>query len=343
VSPFKIWYSRVKPQSVVLPLLLIVLCTVLYSHSIRTPATPAASHSFVPLRYLAINVGNASPLFRCWEYKLCRLQDVQHLRTYIATWKPDVILLSEVYRAKQLTGSAMNGPILPSGYTGICGESRDRSTQTLVAWNAKNASHEHECIAWKTDRLSLLPNSPKSAYGGNGIDSQVKCHYDFTGFRAQLRLEDRFTITAVAVHPNSSSATCRTEEILRYWMTLANEKMTIIGGDWNTGDRDQLQQPILFKLNYSKGWHWELIEHSKEVSAEYLGGLIRRKLDHAYSNFGTPCTQCGYFYGTPDLPFGSALGSYDHHPRADGGQGMDHRQILVDIAIPDWFVLLPPV
>jgi hypothetical protein len=26
----------------------------------------------VPLRYLAINVGNASLQYGCWEYKLCR-------------------------------------------------------------------------------------------------------------------------------------------------------------------------------------------------------------------------------------------------------------------------------
>src|SRR4030042_7175592 len=76
------------------------------------------------LRYLAINVGNASPQYGCWEYKLCRAQDVQNLRNYIATWKPDVIMLSEVYRAAQLTGTANNGPILPAVSSGRWGGGR---------------------------------------------------------------------------------------------------------------------------------------------------------------------------------------------------------------------------
>jgi hypothetical protein len=119
------------------------------------------------LRYLAINAGNASPQYGCWEYKLCRAQDVQHLRDYIAAWQPDVVMLSEVYRSAQLTGTANNGPILPAGYTGMCGESRDRNTGALVSWDAANASHEHECVAWKTSRLSYVAGSAKSAYGRN--------------------------------------------------------------------------------------------------------------------------------------------------------------------------------
>lgn len=298
------------------------------------------------LRYLAINVGNASPQFGCWEYKLCRQQDVENLRKYITQWQPDIIMLSEVYQAEQLTGTAVNGPILPPGYTGICGESRDRYTGELVAWNAPNASHEHECIAWKTSRLSLVPNSAKSAYGRNdsysiGSATQsprhgniaAKCSYDFTGFRAKLLLNNRVDITAVAVHPNSTNSNCRTEEISRYWSTLAEGERVIIGGDWNTSADAELQTPSAFKVNYSRGKHWHFVTHSGEYSAQYLWGFIGQQFDHTFSNFGIPCTNCGYFYNTTDLPFGSALGGYDGHPRADGGSGMDHRQILVDLIV----------
>lgn len=300
--------------------------------------TPAKSKT--PLRYLAINVGNASLQFGCWEYKLCRAQDVQNVRNYITTWKPDVIMLSEVYQAEQLTGTAANGPILPEGYIGICGESRDRHTGALVAWNAENASHEHECIAWKTSRLSLVANTAKSAYGRNDAygrnydEGEPNCNYDFTGFRVKLLVNAQTTITAVAVHPNSSNANCRTDEISRYWSTLADGSNVIIGGDWNTSSDKELQKPAAFVVNYSQGQHWNLEKHSGEYSAKYLFGHIKRKLDHAYSNFGTLCTACGSVYSTANLPFGSALGGYDDHPRADNGKGMDHRQILVDLTLP---------
>lgn len=292
-------------------------------------ANPALAESTLPLRYLAMNVGNASPYFGCWEYKLCRAEDVKNIRNYIAIWKPDIILLSEVYRTEQLTGAVKNESILPKNYTGICGESRDRYTNQIAKWNAKNASHEHECIAWKISRLSLIKDSPKSSYGR----SLNQCNYDFTGFRVKLRLDKQKIITAITVHPNSFHAKCRFEEISRYWSTLA-EGNVIIGGDWNTEDENEIQRPNDFLVNYSKGKHWRLIQHNREYSAEYFFGFIKKKFDHAYSNFGLPCTSCGQFYGTDDLIFGSALGGYDNHPRADRGNGLDHRQILVDLIIP---------
>lgn len=295
---------------------------------------PSNSQGATSLRYLAINVGNASPQYGCWEYKLCRAQDVQNLRNYIAAWQPDIIMLSEVYRAAQLTGTANNGPILPPGYTGMCGESRDRNTGALVAYNAPGASHEHECVAWKTSRLRLVAGSAKSAYGRNDSYGKSNCNYDFTGFRVKLVLDGARTITAVAVHPDSGNASCRTEEIARYWSTLADGTYTIIGGDWNTESDSEIQRPGSFLVNYLRGQHWNLVTHSNEYSAIYASGLIKRKLDHSFSNFGAPCTACGGSYGSPSLTYGSALGGYDGHPRADGGAGMDHRQILVDISLP---------
>jgi hypothetical protein len=299
------------------------------------------------LRYLAINVGNASPQFRCWELKLCRAKDVKRVRDYIATWKPDIILFSEVYRAEQLTGKAVNGPILPPGYRGVCGDSRDRFTLQLVDAKAPNASHEHECIAWKSARLSLIPDSSKSVYGRNdeyGDDTtpteasrhgykEPKCSYDFTGFRVRLLLNKRTTITAVTVHPNANNSQCRTQEIARYWSDLAVGERVIIGGNWNTSSDAELQKPKGFKVNYSKGQHWDIVKHGNESSVQYVGRLIKRKFDHTFSNFGSPCRDCGQFYKTSDLPFGSVLGGYHKHPLADGGNGLDHRQILVDMIV----------
>lgn len=53
-----------------------------------TTGEPAAP---VTLRALFINVGNASPQFDCFEYKLCRPQDGASVRAYIAERQPDVI------------------------------------------------------------------------------------------------------------------------------------------------------------------------------------------------------------------------------------------------------------
>lgn len=149
-----------------------------------------------------------------------------------------------------------------------------------------------------------------------------------------MLLDGKIPITAVALHPNSSNDICRTEEIKRYWATLALGSNVIIGGDWNTGLDKELQKPDAFLVNYLGGQHWNIVTHSNKYSAKYFFGIVKRQLDHAYSNFGAPCTTCGSFYGTANLTYGSALGGYDNHPRADNGSGLDHRQILVDLTIP---------
>lgn len=285
--------------------------------STTDPSTTDAPLTPVPLRALFINVGNASPQFGCWEYKLCREQDVEHVRDYIATWQPDVIAMSEVLRAGQLTGSDNNGPILPPGYTGVCGESRDRDTDLPAAHDADNASHEHECVAWNTARVALVDGSPASVYGADG------CNYDFTGFRARLRLDDAHELTVVAVHPDSMNADCRKQEIARYWSELADGERTLIGGDWNSDSDAELQRPPDFTIAYLRGQHWQIATHEGEYSAEYALGLQKKKFDHAFVSFGEPVTET--------LTFGSALGGHDDHPRADGGDGLDHRQLLVDL------------
>jgi len=294
-------------------------------------STEARQLAGTPLRYLAINAGNASILYGCWEYKLCRSTDVANLRSYIATWKPDVIMLSEVYRSAQLTGTANYGPILPAGYTGQCGQSRDRSTGALAAYDAANASHEHECVAWKTSRLSLVAGSARSAYGRNDSWGQSNCNYDFTGFKVDLTLDGSIPLTAVAVHPDSGTASCRTEEIARYWSTLATGTRTILGGDFNTESSAELQVPAAFRVNYSFGNHWGLVQHT-EYTAFYVLG-ISYQYDHAFSTFGSRCIDCGPTYGTASLGYGSVVGGYENHPRADNGSGMDHRQILVDMQL----------
>ena len=300
-------------------------------------SAPVAGSGGVPLRYLALNVGNFLNLFPpCWEGKLCRKGDVEDLRAYIDTWQPDVILLSEVFREAQLTGTENFGPILPDGYAGKCGESRDRETGELVAWDAENASHEHECVAWKTSRLSYVDGSALSAYGRNDDYGKANCPYETTGFRVRLKLDGVSTITAVATHPHATNAECRTEEISRYWSDLVGEDAAvIIGGDFNTDSDVELQVPARFQTNYSRGQHWNIATHDGEYTAVYGGGMVSRQIDHAFSSFGVPCVNCGASYGTADLAYGSAVGGYDNdHPRADGGDGFDHRNILVDMLMP---------
>ncbi|MBN1209754.1 MAG: endonuclease/exonuclease/phosphatase family protein [Myxococcaceae bacterium] len=283
------------------------------------------------LRYLTLNVGNASPQYGCWEYKMCRPEDGADLRAYILAWQPDILLLTEVYRAAQLTGGANGGPILPDGYTGVCGKSVDRNTGAPAAFDASNASHEHECIAWKKSRLSLVPGSELSAYGRNDSWGKSNCEYDFTGFRVRLLLDGKYTLTAVIAHPDSDNASCRTEEIARYWSTLAQGSRVIIAGDFNTASATELQRRASFADNFAGGKHWNVATHD-EYTAFYIFG-IKKKLDWAYSNFGAACTHCGPDYGSASLSYGSVCGGYEGMPRADGGDGFDHRQLLVDMVV----------
>lgn len=291
---------------------------------------PDAAPAPIPLRYLAINVGNASVQYGCWEYKICRAEDVRHVRDYIALWRPDVVMVSEVLREAQLLGAEANGPLLPPGYDGVCGKSLDRDTGLPAAFDADRASHEHECIAWKASRLALVPGSVESAYGRNDAQGKADCAYDFTGIRARLVVDGRVELTAVAVHPDSKNAGCRAEEIGRYWSRLATGDRVIIGGDWNTESLAEIAPPGRFRVNYSRGAHWDLATHPEEYSASYALGAINKQLDHAFSTFGPPCVDCGGVYHTFDLTLGSVLGGYDGHPRADQGDGLDHRQVLVD-------------
>ncbi|HEU4758627.1 MAG TPA: endonuclease/exonuclease/phosphatase family protein, partial [Dehalococcoidia bacterium] len=283
------------------------------------------------LRYLSLNVGNASPQYGCWEYKMCRAEDGADLRAYILAWQPDVILLTEVYRAAQLTGAVNGGPILPDGYTGVCGKSVDRNTGAAANWDAANASHEHECIAWKKSRLSLVAGSELSAYGRNDTWGKSNCEYDFTGFRVRLLLDQKYTLTTVIAHPDSDNSTCRTEEIGRYWSTLAQGNRAIVAGDFNTSSSTEIQRRASFADDFAGGKHWNVATHD-EYTAFYILG-IKKKLDWAYSNFGAACTSCGADYGSASLTYGSACGGYDGMPRADGGDGFDHRQLLIDMVV----------
>src|SRR5512141_1734148 len=112
---------------------------------------------------------------------------------------------------------------------------------------------------------------------------------------------------------------CGCRAPLRRWMNSRN------------GTCSPLQRPTSFNVNYSLGNHWGLWPHS-EYTAFYVFG-ISYKYDHTFSNFGSYCLDCGPTYGTGSLQYGSVVGGYHGHPRADNGSGMDHRQILVDMQL----------
>jgi hypothetical protein len=284
--------------------------------------------SYYPLRCLGINVGNVS--FNCWESKLCEQAVVNNIRNYIQTWSPDIIMISEVYRRAQMDSTAFFGPILPAGYSCDCGKSINRYDSLPAAWDTADASHEHECVAWKTALFTLVPNSSRSVYGRNDTFGLSNCNYDFTAHRVRLVYKGFDTITPVALHPNSMYAQCRTYEIDKYWTELCTNSKTIIAGDWNTDVTSELQVQSTFQTIFSKGHYWNLFYSSGDYSQTTF--LSSRHLDHAFSNFGEPCTTCGSAYGTGSLQYGAALGGYNH-PRADGGSGMDHRQILMDMNV----------
>lgn len=317
------------------------------------PPAPAATPSH--LRYLAINIGNVALNCRDYEYKLCTPDISDRVRDYIATWRPDVVLVSEVLDEPQLvrvlhdsdlrdggsTTSNLGGPILPPGYDHVCHASVNRVDGTVhgkTPLDDPSASHRHECVAWRKDRLSLAREA--HVFGPNSAALRSKCNYDFTAQAATLRMlgTDDGTgrpieVTGIAPHPASDSedVVCRTDTIARMWKELANERRVFLGGDFNTGVAAQLQVPKSFFVNYSHGRHFET-EHADEYTAwYYIRGSF--SFDHAFANFGRACTSCGTHYGGPtqDLLLGSVVGAWDGHPWA-ADPGLDHRQILVDLA-----------
>lgn len=286
------------------------------------------------LRILCANLGNASFKYRSWEYKLHNAEEVSNSNKYITAWQPDILLLSEVYQSAQMNTTVQNGPILPSSYSFACGKSIDRTTGKTAEYIQQNASHEHECIAWKTEKFMLVDGSEKSVAGRNDSLGKEICNYDFTGFRVNLVYKTtNDTITAIVVHPDSRKKACRIVEIENYWSQLAgNNTNVVIGGDWNTEDNSELQKPSNFQTVFSKGNYWGL-RHNPKNHTNYFLLYGYRHLDHVYSNFGKPCTNCGSSYGTINLPHAVEVGGYNGHPRIDGGFGMDHRQILFDMHI----------
>lgn len=298
-----------------------------------------------PLRVLFINVGNLDVL-TCWEVKLCKEQVVKNIHNYIKKWNPDVVLASEVYMSQQFTGNMFYGPILPSNYEGVCGKSKNRDG-TNASWNQTDSSHEHECIGWKKDKFKIIPGSIGSEYGLNDEYGRKNCknNFDFTGFRVVLESNQK-KINFVTVHPNSRDERCRINEIRGYWRNLVKNPFTentIIGGDFNCGvfcyiggfcsnSTNQIQLDPSFKVNYSNGRYWDLYNNYPNDPTT-LGVGIYGWLDHAFSNIGIPCRDCGRFYNTESLMYGAVVGGYLNHERADGGRGCDHRQLLIDYLI----------
>lgn len=294
----------------------------------------------ISLRVLFINVGNLD-IINCWEVKLCHQKVVQNIRKYISKWKPDVILASEVFMKEQFTGDSFYGPILPFEYQGICGKSQDRNGR-IVSWNQTDSSHEHECIGWKKNKLKMVSGSDLSEYGLNDEFGKKNCPFDFTGFRVVLEYQNQ-KINFVTVHPNSRVQRCRVNEIRGYWKNLVENPFTnktIIGGDFNCGifcylggicrdSTNEIQLNSKFRINYSNGRYWNLFNNYPNDPTAYAIGIYAW-LDHAFSNFGGPCTNCGIYYNTDSLQYGAIVGGHLNHERADGGSGCDHRQILVD-------------
>lgn len=321
-----------------------------------TPAPSVVASVASHLRYLAINVGNVAVTCRDYEFKLCSADTSGRIHDYIATWMPDVVLVSEVLDEPQLDRvlhdsdlraggdptSNLGGPILPGGYDHVCHPSVDRTTggtSTAPPLDDAAASHRHECVAWRRDRLALV--SEAHVFGANTPELRPKCNYDFTAQAATLALlgtDDGngkpIEVTGIAPHPSSDSedVACRKDIIERMWRELTQGPRVFLGGDFNTDVGAELQVPAGMQIHYSDGFHFAT-RRDGEYTAKYL---LRpaMSLDHAYGNFGRACTACGRFYGGPDqdLPFGSAIGDWDGHPWA-AKPGIDHRQILVDLEL----------
>jgi hypothetical protein len=284
-----------------------------------------------PLRYMSANVGNACVSGGCcWEDKLCSGVVAGHLSSFIQKFEPDVVLLMEVLRRTQVPSICSS-----SVYAFDCGASLNRFNLSLASFNATNASHEHECVCWKLDRFALQAST--SADGRNDDYGKQHCHFDFTGFAVTLldkATEDN--ITFVAVHPDSMQKECKLEEIARYWELAKATPKAVVAGDWNSGRKcvlgacrdsiEDMQIPASFRSDYLVGKHADGVADSPLdccPTAVYVDGAQREWLDAAFSNFGQPNTSV--------FPHGSAVGSYNGIPRADGGQGCDHRQLLVDL------------
>ncbi len=319
-------------------LLLLVLLGVLVTGSpLRWGLGTAAGTT--PLRYMSANVGNAAVgPGTCFEHKLCNATVAANIAAFVTAYRPDVVLLMEVLRAAQLP------QLCPAAdYDGACGLSVSRVDGAPALWNASNASHQHECVCWKRNRFTLLANA--SEYGRNDDFGKAHCHYDFTAFAVTLldRRAGATNITFVAVHPDSVSSKCKDYEISNYWSKLARGR-AVVSGDWNSGRKcylgvcvdsvQAMQMPPSFWPNYLVGQHADgTVDGPADCcpTAVYADGAMKAWLDASFSNFGTACTACGKFYGTASLPHGSAVGSYADIPRADGGSGCDHRQLLVDL------------
>jgi len=297
----------------------------------------------IPLRYLAINVGNLYP--GCWTYKLCDPSVVRSINQYINIWEPDVIMFSEVYREAQLLGSNVpgtsyfevgpffftnldiGGPLLPVGYNGICGKST-LPDGSATYWDTPGSSGEHECIAWKTRRVQLVAGSEDSVYGyeADNAGYPLTCNPDFTAFSARLVVDQVVALRAVAVHPASNAShngsECRSRQIYKIWEELAGpDRNVVIGGDWNTenpvlDEDDPPPASYAFQTNYGGvslvggplilgfGNHWDTWFHATEWSAATF-----QLLDHAFSKFNDAwvqeCTDCGVrYYTDPGNPFG---------------------------------------
>lgn len=308
----------------------------------------------VPFRYISANVGGFYN--GCWRHKLCHPEVVEAIQQFIADWQPDMLLLTEMTRQDQLMGTAVGGPVLPPGYTGVCGKSINRFTGQVTTYDDDNGSGEHDCVAWKTSRLSLVPGSEHSVPGRNDSAKAVSdCQYFCTSFRVQLVLDGTLPITGVIVHPDAFHDWCREYEIKQYWEQQPGPAGTcsFVGGDWNAGkmcaldsshlcfdnasSTAVLQVPASFDVEYSNGEHYNYgkVEYDPTWTGAFLvDNFYDAFYDHVFATgglCGVPCPHCGALYGTVDIPGGVAVGGYDGMPRMCGsGSGCDHHQVMLD-------------
>jgi endonuclease/exonuclease/phosphatase family metal-dependent hydrolase len=296
------------------------------------------------IRILTANVGNLD--FGCrgrYNNKLCYFSVEAAISQNIKKLKPDVVFLQEVLHPSQLEGWLENDP-QKVGYNFEQQEEKFQprrllgSAYSIACFTRMRETVGHpvgfECIAVQIDSGIIEGCPPGDMCTDIGLQDQIDgdCNPEFVVGAVSAVIHGQ-RISLVNAHPHSRSESCRTAAIRQIFesteeiQSLTREEKSIIAGDFNfdpfreRGRFLGVWEQFVGPYGSGKPFYYHSGIAEKDPPYPTVRSIFGTKtVDHVLSNFG----------------FGSCvtLGEAKGTNRLDNGEGMDHRAVLCDLAIP---------
>jgi len=321
---------------IVVTLLILVVSFLLYSTSDMSKDDfvwnpPLIDRTKNQYLVMTANVGNSDWDCTPYKWKLCKNVVEQKLREHLQIVKPDIIALQELLPPWLCQNASETGPnevchnpqnipqvrrLLGPDYTIVC-----------------EPHVQYECLGVKKD-IGHVNGCPDGGfcYSARSADPGKNCDAGFSISSITVQLNNGAVFDVVNAHPQSWSASCRANMLLRAFNgdtedppIIQNDKVLILGDfnldPWRSNDESVNAWQSIFE----KGWaSRDYRYHSAiaETNPPYYTWrfILQGTYDLVASNFASGiCHVMGETPGTT---------------RLDGGSGNDHRAVFGVLVLP---------